>query len=51
MGALLYGVNPVDPWTFGTVAVSLTAVALLASYLPAHKASRIDPVEAIRYEL
>jgi predicted permease len=51
MEALLYGVDPVDPLTFGTVAVALTAVALLASYLPAHKASRIDPVEAIRYEL
>jgi putative ABC transport system permease protein len=51
MGALLYGVDPVDPITFGIVAVSLTGVALLASYLPAHKASRIDPVEAIRAEL
>jgi predicted permease len=51
MGALLYGVDPVDPMTFGSVAVGLTAVALLASYLPALRASRIDPVEAIRYEL
>jgi predicted permease len=51
MEALLYGVDPVDPLTFGAVAVSLTVVALLASYLPAHKASRIEPVEAIRYEI
>ena len=50
MGALLYGVDPVDPLTFGTVAVCLTGVALLASYLPAHRASRVDPVVAIRFE-
>jgi len=50
MGALLYGVDPIDPLTFGTVALSLTAVALLASYLPAHRASKVDPVVAIRFE-
>jgi predicted permease len=51
MGALLYGVDPVDPVTFGSVAVSLTVVALLASYIPAARAASIDPVEAIRSEL
>ena len=50
MGALLYGVRPVDPLTFTIVALSLTAVALLASYLPARRASRVDPVVAIRAE-
>jgi putative ABC transport system permease protein len=51
MEALLFGVNPVDPVTFGAVSVSLTLVALLASYVPAARAAGIDPVEAIRYEV
>ena len=51
MGALLYGVNPVDSVTFGAVAVLLTVVALLASYVPAVRAASIDPVEAIRHEM
>jgi len=50
MEALLYGVNPVDPLTFGLVALCLTLVALLASYVPARRASRTDPVVAIRFE-
>jgi ABC-type antimicrobial peptide transport system permease subunit len=51
MEALLFGVSPLDPATFGSVAAALIVVALLATYLPARKASRIDPVDAIRYEL
>jgi len=50
MEALLYGIDPVDPLTFGSVALALTSVALLASWIPARRAARVDPVEAIRYE-
>jgi ABC-type lipoprotein release transport system permease subunit len=50
MSALLYGVSPMDPLTFGSVAVGLSLVALLASYLPARRAARVDPVVALRFE-
>jgi len=50
MTSLLYGVQPVDAPTFGAVAVMLTAIALLASYLPARRASSVDPVVALRSE-
>jgi predicted permease len=50
MAALLFGVAPIDPLTFSLVAVSLTLVALAASYIPARRASRVDPVEAIRID-
>ncbi len=46
----LYGVEATDPVTFGVVAALLVAVALVASYLPALRASRTDPLEALRFE-
>ena len=50
MSAFLFGVEATDPVTFGVVAALLVAVALVASYLPALRASRIDPLEALRFE-
>ena len=46
--ALLFGTTPTDPLTFGGMAALLCAVALLAGFVPAHRASRIDPMIALR---
>jgi predicted permease len=51
MSAFLFGVGPMDPMTYAVVSAGLAAVALVAAYLPARRAARIDPVVALRADV
>jgi putative ABC transport system permease protein len=50
MSSLLFGIRPTDPTTFAAISLLFIAVALIASYLPARRATRVDPLVALRYE-
>jgi predicted permease len=48
--SLLFGVSPADPWTFGAVTLTLSAIVFVACWLPARRAAKVDPMVALRCE-
>jgi putative ABC transport system permease protein len=50
MSAFLFGVGPVDPVTYAALSAVLAAMTLVATYLPARRAARVDPIVALRGE-